>query len=68
MSVNGSVLGGWTFDAMNVLAWEDEAAGSAWLQMCVLPGGPVFLGTLKAPDAPNPSPSGAPWVLASRPL
>ncbi len=52
MSVNGSSLGGWTFDAMNVLAWSEEAGMSAWLQFMVLPGGPIFMGSLKtAADA-----------------
>ena len=47
VSVNGSSLGGWTFDAMNVLAWTEEAGVSAWLQFMVLPGGPIYMGSLK---------------------
>lgn len=53
VSVNGSALGGWTFDAMNVLAWSEEAGVSAWLQFMVLPGGPVFMGSLKTADDAN---------------
>ncbi len=58
MSVNGSSLGGWTFDAMNVLAWTEEAGCTAWLQFMVLPGGPIFMGTLKTADS-GESPAGA---------
>ena len=51
VSVNGSTLSAWTFDAMNVLSWADGAGGCAWLQLMVLPGGPVFMGTLAGADA-----------------
>ncbi|CAL8461977.1 g1508 [Coccomyxa elongata] len=57
VSVDGSSLGGWTFDAMNVLAWTEEASCTAWLQFMVLPGGPVFMGTLKTADG-SESPRG----------
>ena len=46
MAVGGRDLTHWTFDANNVLAWSDEAGYTAWLQLTVLPGGPVFMGTL----------------------
>ena len=44
--MGGRDLSFWTFDANNVLAWADEAGYTAWLQFTVLPGGPVFMGTL----------------------
>ena len=47
MAVGGRDLSCWSFDAANVLAWADEAGYSAWLQFTVLPGGPVFMGTLQ---------------------
>ena len=54
MSVNGTSLQSWSFDAMNVLTWAEEAGiSSAWLQFMALPGGPVFLGCLKTPDTPE---------------
>lgn len=46
VAVGGRDLSFWTFDANNVLAWADEAGYTAWLQFTVLPGGPVFMGTL----------------------
>ena len=46
VAVNGQQLARWTFDYNNVLAWRDEAGSSAWLQLLVLPGGPVFIGKL----------------------
>ena len=46
VAVGGRDLSNWTFDASNVLAWADDAGYSAWLQFTVLPGGPVFMGTL----------------------
>jgi len=46
VAVGGRDLTHWTFDANNVLAWSDEAGYTAWLQLTVLPGGPVFMGTL----------------------
>lgn len=46
VAVGGRDLSFWTFDANNVLAWQDEAGYTAWLQFTVLPGGPVFMGTL----------------------
>jgi hypothetical protein len=51
VSVNGNALSAWAFDAMNVLSWTDATGASAWLQLMVLPGGPVFMGTLTQPDA-----------------
>ena len=54
MSVNGASLHSWSFDAMNVLTWAEEAGvSSAWLQFMALPGGPVFLGSLKNADTPE---------------
>ena len=47
VGVGGKTVAFWTFDAGNVLKWDNEAGTSAWLQLCVLPGGPVFLGTLR---------------------
>ena len=44
--MGGRDLAHWAFDANNVLAWQDEAGYSAWLQFAVLPGGPVYMGTL----------------------
>ena len=46
VAVGGRDLSQWTFDSNNVLAWGDEAGYTAWLQFTVLPGGPVFMGTL----------------------
>jgi hypothetical protein len=46
VAVGGRDLSFWTFDANNVLAWQDEAGYTAWLQFTVLPGGPVFMGAL----------------------
>lgn len=56
VGVGGKTVGFWTFDASNVLKWDNEAGVSAWLQFCVLPGGPVFLGSLcdAADEAPAP--------------
>ena len=54
VSVNGTSLHSWSFDAMNVLTWAEEAGvSSAWLQFMALPSGPVFLGSLKTPDTPE---------------
>ena len=54
VSVNGASLSSWSFDAMNVLTWAKEAGvSSAWLQVMALPGGPVFLGSLKDADTPE---------------
>ncbi len=54
MSVNGASLHSWSFDAMNVLTWAEEAGvSSAWLQFMALPSGPVFLGSLKTADTPE---------------
>ena len=58
VAVGGRDLSCWTFDANNVLAWEDEAGFSAWLQFTVLPGGPVFMGTL-APKGEDADAAGA---------
>ncbi len=46
VAVGGRDLSNWSFDASNVLAWADDAGYTAWLQFTVLPGGPVFMGTL----------------------
>lgn len=63
MSVNGASLHSWSFDAMNVLTWAEEAGvSSAWLQFMALPGGPVFLGSLKTADTPEDA--GPPLQLA----
>ncbi|CAL5222727.1 g5133 [Coccomyxa viridis] len=54
VSVNGASLHSWSFDAMNVLTWAEEAGvSSAWLQFMALPGGHVFLGSLKTADTPE---------------
>ena len=50
VSLNGAKVGGWTFDANNVLAFEHQAGYSAWLQFTHLLGGPLFMGTF-APSA-----------------
>ena len=42
---------GWTFDQNNVLAFEMQAGFSAWLQFTVLPGGPLFMGTMAPSNA-----------------
>ena len=57
VTVGGTPVTGWAFDANNVLSWEDEAGCSAWLQFLATPGGPVFAGNLFAAGAPPP-PSG----------
>jgi hypothetical protein len=60
VSLNGAKVGGWAFDANNVLAFEAQAGYSAWLQFTHLPGGPLFMGTFapcsdeEAPDAAAP--------------
>ncbi len=65
MSVNGASLHSWSFDAMNVLTWAEEAGvSSAWLQFMALPGGHVFLGSLKTADTPEDA--GPPLELASK--
>ncbi len=46
VAVNGNKVSGWTFDANNVLSFEHQAGYSAWLQFTVLPGGPLFMGTV----------------------
>jgi hypothetical protein len=54
VSVNGTNLCSWSFDAMNVLTWAEEAGvASAWLQFMALPGGSIFMGALKTPDSPE---------------
>ena len=54
VSVNGNNLCSWSFDAMNVLTWAEEAGvASAWLQFMALPGGSIFMGALKTPDTPE---------------
>lgn len=50
MTLDGKTVACWTFVANNVLAWEDDAGFSAWLQFVVLPGGPVFMGDLHPHD------------------
>ncbi len=60
MAIGGRDLSVWAFDASNVLAWQDEAGYTAWLQFAVLPGGPVFMGTLHpSSEAPTASESRA---------
>ena len=52
--MNSTAVSSWNFDAMNVLSWAEEAGvGSAWLQFMALPGGPIFLGTLKTAESPE---------------
>ncbi|KAK9825657.1 hypothetical protein WJX81_006313 [Elliptochloris bilobata] len=50
LTVDGRALMAWTFDANNVLAWDNEAGYAAWLQFMALPGGPVFMGSLRPVD------------------
>ena len=61
MAVGGRDLSNWTFDASNVLAWADDAGYTAWLQFTVLPGGPVFMGTLH-PSGEEASGAGAAFL------
>lgn len=51
VALNGNKVSGWTFDANNVLAFEHQAGYSAWLQFTVLPGGPLFMGTVAPSNA-----------------
>ena len=46
VTLNGNKVSGWAFDQNNVLSFEMQAGFSAWLQFTVLPGGPLFLGTM----------------------
>ena len=46
VTLNGNKVSGWAFDKNNVLSFEMQAGFSAWLQFTVLPGGPLFLGTM----------------------
>jgi hypothetical protein len=55
VSVGGSPVTRWTFDAGNVLAWEGDAGCSAWLQFLALATGPVFVGNLFAAGAQPPA-------------
>ena len=64
--MDGSSLSGWTFDAMNVLAWTEEAGCTAWLQFMVQPGGPIFMGTLKTADG-GESPAGTSHAHSKEP-
>jgi len=59
LTVDGRALSAWTFDANNVLAWDNEAGYAAWLQFMALPGGPVFMGALRPVDAGGGAPAGA---------
>lgn len=51
MTLNGNKVSGWTFDQNNVLNFEQQAGFSAWLQFTVLPGGPLFMGTMAPSNA-----------------
>lgn len=64
VAVGGRDLSNWTFDASNVLAWADDAGYTAWLQFTVLPGGPVFMGTLH-PSGEEASGAGAAQLCMS---
>lgn len=66
VSVGGKPVGFWAFDASNVLKWDNEAGTSAWLQFCVLPGGPVFLGALHDAAASAPVAGARPLLPRSR--
>ena len=59
LTVDGRALSAWTFDANNVLAWDNEAGYAAWLQFMALPGGPVFMGSLRPVDDAEGAPAGA---------
>ena len=59
LTVDGRALSAWSFDANNVLAWDNEAGYGAWLQFMALPGGPVFMGSLRAVDDAEGGPAGA---------
>ena len=63
LTVDGRALTAWTFDANNVLAWNNEAGYAAWLQFMALPGGPVFMGSLRPVDDAEGVPQGGarPW-------
>jgi hypothetical protein len=73
VTVNGQALSRWTFDYNNVLAWQDEAGCSAWLQLLVLPGGPVLVGKVLAggnyegmtPPRMHPPSSWLPWIVCA---
>lgn len=58
LTVDGRALTAWTFDANNVLAWDNEAGYAAWLQFMALPGGPVFMGSLRPVDDAEGAPQG----------
>ena len=58
LTVDGRALMAWTFDANNVLAWDNEAGYAAWLQFMALPGGPVFMGSLRPVDDAEGVPQG----------
>ena len=66
VAVGGRDLSNWTFDASNVLAWADDAGYSAWLQFTVLPGGPVFMGTLH-PHGEEASGAGVAQIVVMQP-
>ena len=59
LTVDGRALVAWTFDANNVLAWDNEAGYAAWLQFMALPGGPVFMGSLRPVEDAEDVPAGA---------
>jgi len=59
LTVDGRALVAWTFDANNVLAWDNEAGYAAWLQFMALPGGPVFMGSLRPVEDAEGVPAGA---------
>lgn len=54
VTADGKKIDTWTFGPNNVLAWEDEAGHSAWLQLVKLPSGPVLVGNLYGPKDPAP--------------
>lgn len=51
MTLNGNKVSGWAFDQNNVLSFELQAGFSAWLQFTLLPGGPLFMGTMAPSNA-----------------
>ena len=54
VSIDNNKIESWTFGPNNVLAWEDEAGYTAWLQFVRLPNGPIFTGNLHASSETTP--------------
>lgn len=60
LTVDGRALASWTFDANNVLAWDNESGYAAWLQFMALPGGATFMGSLRLADGEEGAPISTP--------